>query len=67
MGRPIDADRLILKFHDGPQDTQEERDANQVARYLIRHEPTLQVPIKIKEMPWADELAVEKERNRWWK
>lgn len=22
---------------------------------------------KVKEMPWADELAAEKERSKWWK
>lgn len=39
--RPIDADELYKKFIDGESDTEQERSANQLARYLIRHEPTM--------------------------
>lgn len=39
--RIIDANELIRKFNDGESDTEQERSANQVARYLIRHSPTI--------------------------
>lgn len=35
--RLIDADELYKKFIDGESDTEQERSANQLARYLIRH------------------------------
>lgn len=44
--RLIDADELYKKFIDGESDTEQERSANQLARYLIRHEPTVDtVPV----------------------
>ena len=39
--RLIDADNLYKKFIDGETDTEEEKSQNQLARYLIRHEPTV--------------------------
>ena len=39
--RLIDADKLYEKFIDGESDTEQEKSANQLARYLIRHEPTV--------------------------
>lgn len=42
--RPIDADLLMEKFKDGDSDTPEEKIFNQVARYFIRHAPTLTQP-----------------------
>lgn len=51
--RPIDADLLMEKFKDVDSDTLEERRFNQVARYFIRHAPTLTQP---NEALTVDEL-----------
>lgn len=40
--RLIDADELYKKFIDGKSDTPKEKDANQIARYIIRHSPTIE-------------------------
>lgn len=42
--RMIDADLLMEKFKDGDSDTPEEKNFNQVARYFIRHAPTITQP-----------------------
>lgn len=39
--RLIDADDLYEKFKNGSSDTQEEKDFNQLGRYLVRHAPTV--------------------------
>lgn len=42
----IDADALYEKFKNGKSDTEEERDFNQVVRYLIRQAPIIEaVPV----------------------
>lgn len=43
--RLIDADVLYEAFKNGPSDTQEEKDFNQVGRYLVRHAPTVDVSV----------------------
>lgn len=44
--RLIDADELYKKFIDGESDTEQERSANQLARYLIRHSSSVDaVPV----------------------
>lgn len=44
--RLIDADVLYAKFLDGKADTAAEKEMNQVCRYLILHEPTIDaVPV----------------------
>lgn len=39
--RLIDANELYMKFIDGKTDTEQEKSANQLARYLIRHSPNI--------------------------
>lgn len=39
--RLIDANDLYNKFIDGESDTEQEKSANQLSRYLIRHAPTI--------------------------
>lgn len=43
--RLIDADELYEAFKNGLSDTQEEKDFNQVGRYLVRHAPTVDVSV----------------------
>ena len=62
--RLIDANDLYNKFIDGESDTEQEKSANQLSRYLIRHAPTIEpetLPIVRKIL---EELKkVERERD----
>lgn len=53
--RLIDADKLYEKFKNSTSDTQEEKNFNQVGRYLVRHAPTVDVDV-------ADEWVSVSER-----
>lgn len=39
--RLIDADALYEKFKNGENDTEQEKDLNQLGRYLVRHAPSV--------------------------
>lgn len=40
--RLIDADALYEKFKNGKNDTEEEKEFNQIGRYLVKHAPTIE-------------------------
>lgn len=44
-----------------------ERHWKELRDAIDKEMPSGENAIKVKEMPWADELAAEKERSKWWK
>lgn len=57
----VDCKALLL-----PCPIKEHQDLCRYSKNSFKIKAKVKVRTKVKEMPWADELAAEKERNRWY-
>jgi len=57
----VDCKALLL-----PCPIKEHQDLCRYSKNSFIIKAKVKVRTKVKEMPWADELAAEKERNRWY-
>lgn len=58
----VDCKALLL-----PCPIKEHQDLCRYSKNSFKVKAKVKVRTKVKEMPWADELAAEKERSKWWK